>query len=165
MTFYTQRDNTKAMLRGITGVVIMLCLLSTRAFESIRTNHFAITDSIIHSVQCFNFFRMINVISFLILLTLFALSITFFSKFPLFGFFISTSSFFASGFAFFTLFVSFFGSFTFVCLLIFALRGSFCYDCLSHNRLLNRRLRLEPFVRPMRMSGSFYFNRKVEYVK
>ena len=40
----------------------------------------------------------------------------------------------------------------------FAFGTFFGYDLLSHNRLLIRRLRLEPYARPVRVSGLLYSN-------
>ena len=57
MTLNTQRNNIKKMLRSITGMMIVLCLFTARALQSIRARNSASDDSIIYNTSCFNSFR------------------------------------------------------------------------------------------------------------
>jgi len=98
------------------------------------------------SLSMFLFFGLVFYalfVAFYCSFTLFTLSIIFFTSFaraamPVFMIFVFAK--FRNGFDF------------------FAFGTSFRYDLFSHFRLLTRRFWLEPYARPVRVSGSLYYN-------
>ncbi len=115
MTFFTNRQNIKPVLRFIAGMMVFFCLFgAVMAFQGVGEGQGAGFDGIFHSINClaplwmipiillcglssrsFTFFAL--VVSFGTLLTLFALVVTF-----------------LAGPSLFALFVTFTGSLTFV---------------------------------------------------
>jgi len=181
MTFYTNRYNIKPMLRRIALVmVILLCLRGTiMALQGIGMGQFTSSNSIIYNVHGFS---MIWIMSMKTLVrftlrkfTFFAMGIMFSGNFafftlPIFSlcnliafellvfflilFLLLTATKFADitmSIMHFWMFMKFGYAFCF-----FANSAGFKYDLLSHNRLINRRLRLEPVSGYIPVSGSSY---------
>ena len=111
MTFYAQRNNIKMMFGLVAWVMILLHLFATRTLKSVRPNHFTIADSIIHGMQCFDFFRMSNTIASQRSFTLLRLSVSLVNGFIFLGLSEFAKVFLTTDFAFFALSVAFIGSF------------------------------------------------------
>lgn len=139
------------------------------ALQSIRLGHFASPNSTPYSITSFSLFRMFNLIMSYSFaknnFTLFALLIPFGCYFAFCSSTITKRSLEICHLAFFSFLIfpvmNFTASFTvalktiFSCAVlvkfiqwfeILATRTLFCLNCLSHNRLLCRRLRLEPYT-------------------
>ena len=174
----TNRNNIKPMLRLIVGVMILFCLCGTIiALQSINSGQFASLYSITHCTFSFFSIGILQVVMFmgsnLNSYALFALFILFLIGFELFTFLLIT---FLSSFAVFCLLVFFAifqpANFAIISIAVFIIgllvkfRKKFCffansasfrYDLLSHFRLLNRRLWLEPIARYALAVGSSYY--------
>jgi len=186
MTFFTNRNYIKPMLRGITFVMMILRRLMTagalqraclRQFASYNGNH--------HSAASFYSFRVILLIAFPANFALFALLImltgTLTSLFTFVGFVIIFSRCFAMfclkilfrvlRFAQFApISVSIFVAFVLAkfrqWLDLFAFRAAFCFNYLSHNQLLYSWLRLEPALAGhVPAVGSLYYSKSMGDVK
>lgn len=155
MTRNTYRNNIKPILRGIAFMMMVLfCLFGTvMARQSIRSGQFAISNSVAYSISsfsptgmCFIYFS--------------SASFTFFCFSKFLAKMISTR--FAVMLITIPTCISFeklrnrFG--------FLAMKTSFRYDCLKHNRFSNKRLCLEP-VAAQTAVGSFYINKDMELVK
>lgn len=184
MTFSTSRHNIKPVFFGISfPVVVLLCLLGAIiALEGIGSGQFAISDSVAYSLVRLNQLRMNNFISFrtisgsdfiflclLIFLkcfeiscfTFLTLSITFlecFISFALIVFFLAGFTIMLKSFSF--MFVKLRNWFD-----LLAFITIFCLNCLRHNRLLYRRLMLEPVAVHTIAVGSFYYKLSVGFIK
>lgn len=175
MTSCTNSNNIKMMVRFIT-IIMMIKDGLFRAINTILTFYFR-KDTFINKVfycsisrpsRCLPFFT--NLKSFLSLFdsvryfgfcknfspielvinfaSFFVMSITDFSKFITTIFAITMKA-----ISLLNIFTEFRNRFD-----LFASRTTFCLNCISHFRFLNRRTWLEPFARPILVYGSFYFN-------
>ena len=174
MTFNTNRNNIKPILRGITFVVmVMFCLFwALRAFQSIRAKQIASSNSVINSIYGFDFFRISTFSASISNFILFAIIIVVFSTYSFFCFLVTLL---CSPMLFFTFLalsvllttspakdlVSIFLSTVFIELrqrfYLVALRTSFGYDLLRHNCFSIKQLCSGPVLGYIPTSGSFYY--------
>lgn len=144
MTFFTNRNYIKPMLRCIIPMVILFCLCgAVTALQSIRFGQSTFLYSICYSMSSLTLFRMSNtilflvgfiffafVITFLLNSAFFALSVALMRGFTFFGLAVS----FLNSFAFFSLTILFLSSFTFLAFRIFratsfAIRSMTVFGC------------------------------------
>lgn len=188
MTRYTNRNNIKVVFWFIAFVmVVVFCLLATGTLQSIRMGQFAASNSNNYSVSCLSaFWKTIVIFDISLSLAIFAylaLLISLNGNSSSFSLVIFCGRLYVAFSALFSLLVCFVAPITanlaLITISIFstmvfgkfrnrfdllASTTSFGYDLLSHFRLLNRRFWLEPYARPVRVSGSLYFNRKAGFV-
>ncbi len=137
MTRNTDSNNIKWL--GVVRMVILLGLFTTRAPQAIWTGYSASTNSIIHLILSFEFFRIFN--------SSFGTSTTgrcfAFGGFAVFSCTVIITFCTSSKITIFghRMLVKFRNWFSF-----FANTAGFCYDCLRHNQLLYSWLRLKPVV-------------------
>lgn len=160
VTFKTKWNNIKPMLWSITFVMmIMSCCFATFTFQSSDFRQTSFNNSVSNCRNCFS---------------LFALTVSSFCCFTLFGFPVMFLVTFLSKLTFFRLAVFFATQFTVIIVTVFtnttfvklrqrfnflAFGTLFRYDLVSHNRFLNKRFWLEPlFASYTLASGSLYIN-------
>lgn len=181
MTIHTNGNDVKPVFWRIAVPMMIFFggLWTIMALQRIGMGQFTISDSIINGINCLSAVGMVDVVSLIIFLfacsTLIALAVSVFCCFPFFGFAMFSLCNHINRFTFFgceimrmicrntqlairimtifftRIFMKLHKRFDF-----FAFGTSFRYDLLSHNRLLVRRLRLEPSIEPISMSGSLY---------
>ncbi len=180
MAFFTNGNNIKPILRGISFVMmILLCLLTASAFQSISSNQFARCNSVSNSITCFRAFWKTIIMFFGIFranfFALFAFAIIFNNNLTLFCAIVFCGGYSLTLFACFCLIsllvifrLAYFACTlmpVFYCLVfmkfrerfnLFAFKTSFCYDLLRHNQFLTNWLCLEP-LRSQSPCGLFYY--------
>ena len=184
MTRNTNSNNIKPMFLGIAFVMmVLLCLITTGAFENCDTWNFACFNSIVYGTICFHAFWITLILSKIFSLafsfTLFALHIALASYFAFFSFVITLINGSVNFFAFFALLIAFHAILAMITITIFlsaifmkfrnwfdlfASRTSFCYDCVIHRLFLNKRLCLG-HLQANPVFGSFYYKRKAWYLQ
>jgi len=177
MTIKTNRNNIEPMLRFVTLVmVIVRRLFTTRTLQRIWSRQSIFFYRSIDNLTSFNALGITNSICKNSRFTFFAVCIAFLASLAFLALVIA----FVRSLAFFALAVLFSTYFTMRLIAIFAtlvfrkfrkwfdffaLATSFRYDLLSHNRLLNRRLCLEPVAGHTPAVGSLYYSRPIGGVK
>ena len=187
MTFSANSNNIKQMFWFVAVPVMILLggFRTIMAQQSIWAGQLAINNSLIYGLNGLLIFWMTNRKAPESIFSFFAFSISFHCTFEFFCFaksFLSNSAFIAFLIMFFCRF-TFFAPAIFFCtfqmayfalasisILMFwmfvkfrklfdllAFRALFCLNCLSHNRLLYRRLRLEPVAVHTTAVGSLYY--------
>jgi len=194
MAWATHGNNIQPMIGIITEIVMIYlsCIFAILTLTLIHKLNFSNPDCIINRILSFNILRSKKSISlkrnfaFFALaiplpcgLTFFAFVVPFLSGLAFFTFIISLLSIFIFfGFSIlFTLlqtatFANIFIA-IFVCSVCIKLRdwfcfftnpACFCYDCFSHNQLLNSWLRLEPFSEPnLRLRLAYYTHFQIPF--
>lgn len=173
MTFFADRNNIKPVFFFVTVPVVVLFgwMITIMAFEVFSFWYFPISDSVADSTACLVALRKTATVFFI------STAVYYFT----FRTFIII---FACCFAFFAFPIQYFVRFSTRCALrtkpvfsisvfakfrnkfdLFAMATSLCYDLLSHNCLLYRRLRLESVSRPILVSGSFYYSNEQLQIK
>lgn len=139
MTFNTNKNNIKPVLRGVAGVMVFFCLFAAGALQRIRAGQFACLDSV-----CYDALGFPAWITSLRCLAVFTLPIAFVASFTFFSLTVTLAG--RSGF--FTLVIALYRNFALLSLSVFSHIVTMIFSFLisGHGFFLSKRLILKPTV-------------------